>query len=315
MSLFKKTLFAFGVLALVGSQVVSARMPVETARYFNGPTVSEVTETSARVSLSPGVLADLTTEEKARVYFEYFQTRQMCIAIYPTPVECQPKKTEVGKTDVVVTNLKANTEYTVTYKMDNTIRCITAPCPGNEFTSQAVGFTTTSTPGATTTPTFTRNLWLGSHGPEVTVLQTILIQQGYLKSQATGYFGLMTLRAVYTFQRAHSIPATGYVGVLTRKALSDVSVSSPVSTEEKFEGTITAYSQGCFVDGICSISVDGKTIITTRGWSQEVVGTVTGIPDFGSIASKVGSHASVYAKKTSEGYTLYGSANYYIHIQ
>ncbi len=315
MTLLKKILFAFGVLALLGSQAVSARMPVETARYFNGPTVSEVTETSARVSLSQAVLNDLTPEEKARVYFEYYQTHQMCIAIYPTPVECQPKKTEVGKTDVVLTNLKANTSYTIAYKMDNTIRCITAPCPGNEFTSQSVEFTTTNTSSASTTATITHNLWLGSHGSEVVTLQTILIQQGYLKSQATGYFGLMTLKAVYMFQRANNISATGYVGPLTRKALTSGNVSSAVGTEERFEGTITAYSQGCFVDGICSISVDGKVIVTTRGWSQEVVGTVIGIPDFGSIANKVGSHAKVYAKKTSDGYTLYGSANYYIQIQ
>jgi hypothetical protein len=130
-----------------------AFQPKETAKYFNGPTISAVTSTSATVSLSEAVLADITTEEKAGVYFEYYETNKVCIAIYPTPTECLPKKTVLGQTNVVLSSLKPNTSYTVLYKRDNTIMCITTPCPGNGFESLSVVFVTASTTGSgTTTP-------------------------------------------------------------------------------------------------------------------------------------------------------------------
>lgn len=305
--------------------MVFALMPKEAAKYFNGPTVTAVTDTSAHITLSQAVLADITADEMSGVYFQYYQTHQVCIMIYPTPAECLPKKTNVGKTDVTLTNLKPNTSYTVVYRRDNTIRCITTPCPSNEFESLSVEFTTkasgtTTPPTGTTTPStpqtgLTKNLGLGSRGVQVVILQNILIQQGYLRGSATGYFGLLTRLAVIQFQKAYGISPTGVVGPITRNALFNVSPSTPIASGEKFEGTITAYSTGCFADGICSITIDGKKVVTTIGRSQQVVGSVTGIPDFGSVASKVGSHAKVYAKKTDDGYTLYGSADYYIQIQ
>ena len=135
MKLFKKSIFVLGIVMLAGSQLASAFMPKETSRYLNGPTISGVTERSANLSLSSQVLADLTEEEKQAIYFEYFETHQVCIAIYPTPEACLPKKTEIGKTSVMISNLKPNTTYTVMYKRDNTIMCITTPCPGNGFES------------------------------------------------------------------------------------------------------------------------------------------------------------------------------------
>lgn len=305
-------LFSLGILAV--SSVAFAFEPKETARYFNGPTVSGETSTSATFSLSSSVLAGMTTEEKSRVYFEYIEKDLMCIAIYPTPAACLPKKTEAGKTPVEVKDLKPNTTYTVKYKADNTIMCITTPCPGNEFESLTVEFKTQTTVTPPPQTVITKNLFIGSRGAQVTLLQDFLIAKGYMRGSSTGYFGFMTYQGVRAFQGAHMIPSTGFVGVLTRKAIADYNANPSIGAE-KFEGTITAYSTQCFVDGECSITVDGKKVVTTTGWSQMTVGTVTGIPDFGSIENKVGSHAKVYAKKTATGYTLYGSTNYYVHVQ
>ena len=307
-----------GLFAIVGS--ANAFGPKETAQYFNGPTVSLITATTATVSLSDQVLTGINEEEKTGVYFEYYETNKVCIAIYPTPIECLPKKTTPGITNVVLTALKPSTSYTVVYKRDNTIRCITTPCPGNEFESLQVQFTTLpsstpDTPGtANEQSTITTNLGLGSRGKQVVLLQTILKQKGYMRAGVTGYYGILTMQAVRQFQRAQGIQATGFVGVLTRKALNTGGVATGAQ-EERFEGTITAYSTGCFADGECSITVSGKKVVTTIGRSQVVVGSVIGIPDFGSVESKVGSHAKVYAKKTVDGYTLYGSASYSIEIQ
>ena len=52
---------------------------------------------------------------------------------------------------------------------------------------------------------------------EVSALQDFLQANGYLKSEPTGYFGLLTLRAVKNFQLASGISSTGFVGPLTRE--------------------------------------------------------------------------------------------------
>lgn len=204
----KKSLILVGALAMFSLQGVFAFQPKETSQYFNGPTVKQVTSTTVNFSLSPTVLAGLTDEEKQGVYFQYYETQQVCIAIYPTPENCLPKKTEVGKTDVTVSNLKVGTSYTVVYKRDNTIRCITTPCPENGFESLAVTFTTVSGDGGVIkdTPSGTKhvtaNLSIRSRGNQVVALQTILIQKGYMIGSPTGYFGVITLKAVKDFQKA-----------------------------------------------------------------------------------------------------------------
>lgn len=314
--IYKKLFIGFLSVALMGSGVSFAFLPKETARYFNGPTVSNIQDVSAAISLSPAVLTGMTDEEKAGVYFQYYETELMCIAIYPTPEYCLPKKTEVGKTSAVLTNLKPGTSYTVVYKRDNTIRCITTPCPENGFESLSVQFTTlpkSVTGGQSGDILITQNLGYGSFSSQVVTLQSFLIERGYLKGSVTGYFGKMTRKAVMSFQKDNAVSQTGFVGPLTRKVI--MKKVGEVTVGEKFEGTITAYSTGCFADGECSITVDGKKVVTTIGWSQAIVGSVNGVPDFGSVGSKIGSRAEVYAKKVSDGYTLYGSANYYVSIK
>lgn len=317
--MFKKIIFSFVTLTLMSSQAAFAFQPKEIATYFNGPSVTAITASSANVFLASPVLAGLTEEEKSGVYFEYKETQLMCIEIYPTPEYCLPKKTEVGKTSATLSNLKAETSYTVTYKKNNTINCITTPCPENGFESLSLEFKTKATDGSVSDPSagqdgsvpLTKYLNFGSRGSEVMALQNMLIKRGYLRAQATGYFGSLTFKAVKDFQAAHNIAAIGLVGPRTRAMFNSM---MDMRGAEMFEGAITAYSTACFADGICSVTVGDKKIVTTRGWSQEVVGQVTGIPDFGSIENVVGSHAKVYAKKTDDGYTLYGSTEYYIRI-
>jgi len=56
----------------------------------------------------------------------------------------------------------------------------------------------------------------------VSILQTFLAGKGYLNSEATGYFGGMTLAAVKQFQGANGIEQTGYVGPLTRGKIQEL---------------------------------------------------------------------------------------------
>ena len=214
----KKILYTFTLLTLISSQAVYAFQPKEITAYFNGPIVTAITPTSARALLSPQVLQGIDVEDRKNIYFEYYNTQKICIAIYPTPEACRPKKTELGKTDIVIDALQASTTYSIVYKKDNTIRCIMAPCPTNDFTSLALEFTTKPKQEGDVTY-ITKNLFYGLRDQQVVLLQKVLIRDGYLFSQATGYFGRLTLAAVMKFQSDNDVPRTGYVGPITRKVL------------------------------------------------------------------------------------------------
>lgn len=73
-------------------------------------------------------------------------------------------------------------------------------------------------------PVFLRDLWTGSEGYDVFVLQRALKHLGFFAHpECTGYFGIITIRAVRAFQSANSItPLLGYFGPKTRKHLSSI---------------------------------------------------------------------------------------------
>ena len=51
---------------------------------------------------------------------------------------------------------------------------------------------------------------------EVTKLQQFLIASSYLNVEATGYYGVLTTKAVQMFQQAYQLPVVGQVGPMTR---------------------------------------------------------------------------------------------------
>ncbi len=79
----------------------------------------------------------------------------------------------------------------------------------------------------------------GSQGADVTKLQEILIQKGYLNVPATGYFGALTKAALANFQSAQGLEPIGLLGPKTRALLnstpattsSSPTASSPVAAE------------------------------------------------------------------------------------
>ncbi len=64
---------------------------------------------------------------------------------------------------------------------------------------------------------------------DVSTLQDFLQSQGYLNSEPTGYFGLLTQIAVKSFQTKVGILNSGYVGPITRAKISSVSGCSGVT--------------------------------------------------------------------------------------
>ncbi|MES2007142.1 MAG: HYR domain-containing protein [Patescibacteria group bacterium] len=75
--------------------------------------------------------------------------------------------------------------------------------------------------------TFTKTLMQGSVGTEVTMLQKVLADFGFLKiSTPTGFFGTLTKVAVMGYQTSRGIEAVGIVGPKTRAALNGAAVAS-----------------------------------------------------------------------------------------
>ncbi len=82
------------------------------------------------------------------------------------------------------------------------------------------------------------DLYLGLKNQAVAALQEKLQTLGYFpqQTQPSGYFGVITKKAVQDFQKANGVPGTGYVGPLTRQALR--AVKSPrilAETELKYK--------------------------------------------------------------------------------
>jgi hypothetical protein len=75
------------------------------------------------------------------------------------------------------------------------------------------------------------NLTVGSRGAQVTTLQNFLSDGGFYSSNARGYFGSITKKAVKAFQKSSGVPATGFVGAMTRQKISaNCSQGDPIST-------------------------------------------------------------------------------------
>lgn len=73
-----------------------------------------------------------------------------------------------------------------------------------------------ATPGVV----ISKNISVGAKGKDVTQLQQYLVAVGFLKTNATGYFGPSTLKAVKAFQLKNGIKATGFVGPQTRSFIA-----------------------------------------------------------------------------------------------
>jgi peptidoglycan hydrolase-like protein with peptidoglycan-binding domain len=97
-------------------------------------------------------------------------------------------------------------------------------------TATGSGIVTPQVPGVVlgeSTYNFTLNLQLGSKGEDVTQLQNVLIAEGLLQSEATGYFGALTKAALKLYQAKYGISQTGTVGPLTRAQLNKNKSSTP----------------------------------------------------------------------------------------
>lgn len=109
--------------------------------------------------------------------------------------------------------------------------------------------------------------------------------------------------------------------VVPTEVVTDTVPEVAVGTEEvatkvvTFTGTLEAVNTGCFADGECFITVDGKHVTALAGWSQDTVGALIGVEGFGDFEQYLGMQVEVSAVEVEKGkYTLYGSEAYYIKV-
>ena len=90
-------------------------------------------------------------------------------------------------------------------------------------TPMNIGTTTVNTP-ATSSPSFTKNLGLGTKNEDIRKLQSFFSRCSdfYPDKYVTGYFGSATNEAVVKFQAAYKLPQTGFVGPLTIRKLNEL---------------------------------------------------------------------------------------------
>ena len=145
---------------------------------------------------------------------------------------------------------------------------------------------------------FDHNLKYGERGEEVMLLQEYLNSEGILLVPPTGFFGILTLKAVREYQTSKGIPSTGYVGILTRTALNnDLVVFFGPSTRAEVEeiGAIAP---------ILSVPTVPQQIIQQPVPQQAPQWTQTSFPEFGARLWGNNDQIAVYATYPSVGDVL-----------
>lgn len=69
------------------------------------------------------------------------------------------------------------------------------------------------------------DLKLGSTGNDVSLLQEVLVEEGYLvmpEGVSLGYFGSITKEALSEWQASYGLPSTGYFGPMSREVLNSL---------------------------------------------------------------------------------------------
>ncbi len=108
-----------------------------------------------------------------------------------------------------------NTGYVIGCDGYNQYSVVTGQPCFNQGYSQTTGYN------------FTRELYLGSRGEDVMLLQQLLQGKGYAISFIDGIFGSRTRSAVMSFQSGSGLPVTGYADMQTLQALSYGSSNQP----------------------------------------------------------------------------------------
>ncbi len=141
----------------------------------------------------------------------------------------EPTTTSSNTTTSTTASTTQNTATTTTTPTHTTSYSVTtdttsiAPTATTTTAATTTSSTTTATPTVTNTTTTRAVIMpasLGQSGANVWAIQNVLIKKGYLKAEASGYYGRQTATAVAQFQKDNGLTALGRVGPGTSALLN-----------------------------------------------------------------------------------------------
>lgn len=195
----------------------------------------EVSASSFSVQLSPAATLKVTSADRKAFTVSHTQ--------YITAVTCTASESSVtiamaaGGTATNVTITPSSGTCASTSNSGGTsIRTVASSSKSSDVATPPVNpaTLTTNLPSVSSSASlvFNKNLARGSKGEDVRNLQRILAQDKavYPEGLVSGFFGLITERAVKKFQAKYSLPQVGAVGPITRQMLQIVAIVNNSST-------------------------------------------------------------------------------------
>ena len=131
------------------------------------------------------------------------------------------------------------------------------------------------------TVNFKSDLKVGSKGTDVTELQKILIKEGLLNSEPTGYFGKATQDALKKLQSKNKLPANGLFGPMTRSLLSSKDKVAVKTTPTKVAQTSATSATPATSVTTAKKTTTPTTPTTTAKKTEVAVKEVAGLPVVG----------------------------------
>lgn len=119
---------------------------------------------------------------------------------------------------------------------------------------------------------FDTSLKYGARGQAVVELQDLLASEDCLSVNSTGYFGLLTLKAVKCFQTKYNLPSTGFFGVMSRAKANEIlaNVTAQSDAAAQSETNTTTSNQ--------SSTTKPKTFTLPNGTVIDSQGNIISIP-------------------------------------
>lgn len=179
--------------------------------------------------------------------------------------------------------------------------------------------TQTNAMGTSEQVTFTATLSVGSSGPSVVALQQLLINKGYLKTKATGFYGNKTKAAVSIYQEANGLVPVGFLGPKTRNLMNiEVESGGAVATQTPLVTSTGTSAEAIYTISITApnIIVNGKNLLSVKLYAVKTGATI-GIPIGSATLQSTGTSGDMkgvqtwvyspkqwdeYAKVYAEGY-------------
>jgi N-acetylmuramoyl-L-alanine amidase len=112
----------------------------------------------------------------------------------------------------------------------------------------------------------------GTRGPEVRDVQSRLSSQGYFSIVPTGYFGIITEKAVKRFQRKHGLHADGVIGARTWKQLKKKSTKE--TDLDRLARIIHAEARGESFKGKVAVGAVVLNRLKAEGFPKTVEGVI-----------------------------------------